>query len=93
MDAVPTLPTSPGVIEARVYAELVEVERADTVEGLLALSLARDLDAGAVAPGQRGTAGQKLLAVLGTALEGTAPAVRDRLDDLADRRRARAASA
>ena len=81
-----------GPIEARVLDDLELVDRQDTVQGLLVLALARDIDAGRVAPAQKGAAGQKLLVLLGAALEGTVRPSADRLDELAERRAAREAS-
>lgn len=81
-----------GPIEARALADLAAVDRHETVEGLLALSLARDIDADRVSPAQKGAAGQKLIALLAAAMEGTAPPTQDRLDELAERRAAREAS-
>jgi hypothetical protein len=76
-----------------VLAELQLVERAATVEGLIALSVARDLDSGRVAPAQKPGVGQKLAALLAAALEGTRRPEPDRLDELSEARARRAASA
>ena len=82
-----------GPIEARCLAQLEAVERHETVEGLVALSVARDIDAGRVAPAQKPGVGQKLAALMGSALAGTAPPTHDRLDELAARRWQREATA
>ena len=84
---------APGVIEARVFSDLELVERHGTVEGLIALSVASDLDSGRVAPAQKPGVGQKLALLLAAALEGTRTPEPDRVDDLATRRAQRAASA
>lgn len=94
---VPSAPAGDGgrgPIEARLWEDLAAVDRAETVDGLVALSVARDLDAGRVPPGQKPTVGAKLAGLRDKALEGTAPPTADRLDDLAARRaeRERAAS-
>lgn len=82
----------PGPIEAQLLADLQAAGRAETVDGLVALSVARDIDAGRVAPAQKPAVGQKLSALRDKALEGTVPAKRTRVDDLAERRAARQAS-
>jgi hypothetical protein len=81
-----------GPIEARMLLDLEAVDRAETVEGLLVLNLARDIDSGRVAPAQKGIAGQRLLVLLGRALEGTKIPEPDRLDELSARRASREAS-
>lgn len=91
MDAPPAAVVV-GPIEARLLADLTAVERHETVDGLVALSVARDIDAGRVAPAQKPAVGQKLALLVAAALEGTRPPARDRLDELADRRAAREAA-
>ena len=76
-----------------MFSDLELVERHGTVEGLIALSVARDLDSGRVAPAQKPGVGQKLALLLAAALEGTRTPEPDRVDDLATRRAQRAASA
>jgi hypothetical protein len=88
----PEVPQTVGPIEARMLLDLEAVDRAETVEGLLVLNMARDIDSGRVAPAQKGIAGQRLLVLLGKALEGTKVPEPDRLDELAERRAAREAS-
>jgi hypothetical protein len=92
-DAPAPEPEGVGQIEARVLAELQMAERAATVEGLIALSVARDLDSGKVAPAQKPSVGQKLAVLLAAALEGTRRPEPDRLDELSEARARRAASA
>jgi len=82
-----------GPIEAQVRAELEAVDRQATVEGLIALSVAGDIDSGRVAPAQKPGVGQKLAVLLAAALEGTKRPEPDRLDELAEARARRAASA
>lgn len=79
----------PGRIEARLLADLVAVERAGTVDGLVALSVARDLDQGRVTPSQKPAVGQKLAQLRATALEGTAAPTQDRADELLQQRQRR----
>jgi DNA-directed RNA polymerase subunit RPC12/RpoP len=85
-------PDIPGPIEASVRAQLEAAERAGTVQGLVALSVAADLDAGRVAPAQKPGVGQKLAALVASAVEGTAPPTCDRLDELAEARTRRASA-
>lgn len=81
-----------GPIEARLLADLQAHDRHETVDGLIALSVARDLDHDRVPPQQKPSVGEKLGKLRAKALEGTEPATHDRLDELAERRRAREAS-
>ena len=93
-DAPPaSSPDIVGPIETSIRDQLAAVGRSGTVEGLVAVSVARDLDGGRVAPAQKPGVGQKLAALVAAALEGTAPPVLDALDDLAERRATRAVSA
>lgn len=84
----------PGPVEVAALAQLQEVDRHETVAGVLVLGLARDIDAGRVLPAQKGGAGEKLVKLLAEALRGTtqkrAP---DALDEITARRMARAAAA
>lgn len=86
-------PDIAGPIEASVRSQLEAVGRAETVEGLVAVSVARDIDAGRVTPAQKPGVGQKLAALMAAATAGTAPPTQDALDELAQRRADRAASA
>lgn len=92
-EAAPPVPDVAGPIEAAIVAQLEAVERAQTVEGLVAVSVARDLDAGRVTAAQKPGVGQKLAALMAAALAGTQPPTQDRLDDLARKRAEKAASA
>ena len=82
----------PGPIEAAALAQLEAVDRAGTVQGMLVVECARDIDAGRVKPEAKASAGQKLLQLLEAALEGTAPPVRDARDELAQRRAVKASA-
>lgn len=77
-----------GPIEASVVAQLAAVGRSGTVEGLGAVSVARDIDSGRVAPAQKPGVVLKLAALVAAALEGTQPPTRDGIDELAARRAA-----
>lgn len=82
-----------GPIEASIRARLDAVGRAETVEGLVAVSVARDIDAGRVAPAQKARVGQQLAGLMAAATAGAESPVRDRLDELTERRAGRRASA
>jgi hypothetical protein len=81
-----------GPLEETIRGQLVAAERESTVEGLVALSVARDVDGGRVSPTQKPLIGQRLAALVAAALVGTEAPVVDRLDEVSERRRARDAS-
>lgn len=89
----PSSPDIVGPIEASVRSQLDAVGRAESVEGLVAVSVARDIDAGRVTPAQKARVGQQLASLMAAATAGTAPPTQDALDELAQRRADRAASA
>lgn len=81
----------PGPIEEACRLELERVDRATTLEGAALLALARDADR--LQGSARASAIRELVKLKPVAFEGTAAPQRDRLDDLAQRRRERRASA
>lgn len=89
----PASDDSPGAIEAQALVRLEVAGRVDTIEGQLLLRMAREADSGRATSAQLGSLAEKLLRVADVALEGAKPVERDALDELAERRAAKAASA
>ena len=77
-----------GEVERCLRAELERAGRAERYQGVLALRLARQLDSNTSAPGAQGLASQ-IDSLMQRALDGVPPAP-DFVDDMADRRKARA---
>jgi hypothetical protein len=93
-DVPPADEGQPGPIEAALLAELEAAGRAAGVEGLVALSVARDLDRGTIPAGQRASVGERLGKLKAAALVGVRAAREpDRLDEITARRLAKAAAA
>ncbi len=90
-EPAPVPDQGPGPIEDACRAELERVDRLTTLEGAALLALARDADR--LQGSARASAIRELVKLKPVAFEGTAAPQRDRLDDLAQRRRERRASA
>lgn len=84
---------SPGRIESRALAELTAAGRAETLEGEIVVRLAREMDSGRVAGSALTSLAKQLLDAKSRAMVGIKPPDRDRVDDLADRRADKAATA
>lgn len=83
---------APGPIERRLLKDLQSADRHETVDGLGALAVARDVDHGRVPCSQKPRVLSQLAKLRDAALDGAVVAGSSRLDDLAKRRRAREAS-
>lgn len=84
---------TPAPIEARTLAELTQRDRADTLEAAVMLRLARELDSGKLSGAALATVSARLFETRQMAFEGTTPPERDRLDELAAIRAAKAETA
>lgn len=80
----PERPRPAGRLERATLAELEKLEQADTVEGVLAVLLAHDLD-GADVPGAQRTSMSKQLSMMMADIRALAPKEPDRLDDYQER--------
>lgn len=76
-----------GEVERALRSELERAGRVDRYQAVLALRLARQLDANTSAPGAQGLASQ-IDSLMQRALDGVPPAP-DFVDDMASRRKAR----
>ena len=82
-----------GPIEAQALADLEAAGRLDTVKGQTLLRLAREADSGRVTAAQLGSLASNLLKVEDAALAGARRPEPDRLDEVSERRRRKAAEA
>ncbi len=83
----------PGPIESRALFELTAVERTDTLEAQIMLRLAREMDGGRLTGPALASLAKQLMAAKSVAFLGTTPPETDRVDELAEQRAAKAASA